>query len=126
MASLRKYPTSCVSGSLRADLPLGLFADVAFGVSHVALMPGDRVIFVTDGMLERNAAGVDLPAAIQDTRMLHPREAVHALADRVLDATGHALHDDATVLCLDWHGGHGSDRASLYGADPGRASKPLG
>ena len=76
-------------------------------------------------MLERNAAGVDLPAAIGETRSLHPREAVRALADRVLEATGHALSDDATVLCLDWHGGHGRDRDSVHGAEPARASRPI-
>ena len=80
---------------------------------------------MTDGMLERNAADLDLPAAITQTRLLHPREAVRALADRVLDATGDALSDDATVLCLDWHGGHGRDRGSIHGAEPGRASHPL-
>jgi len=50
------------------------------------------------------------------------REAVRVLADRVLEATGHALSDDATVLCLDWHGGHGRDRDSVHGAEQGRAS----
>ena len=66
-----------------------------------------------------------LAEAIAETRSLHPREAVRALADRVLDATGHTLNDDATVLCLDWHGGHGRDRESVHGADQGRASDPL-
>jgi hypothetical protein len=80
-------------------------------------------MLVTDGMLERNAAGLDLPASIKDTRSLHPREAVRALADRVLDATQRELSDDATVMCLDWHGGHGRDRATLHGAEPGRASQ---
>ena len=75
-------------------------------------------------MLERNAAGIDIPGAIQDTRSTHPREVVRALADRALEATGQALSDDATVLCLDWHGGHGRDRDSVHGAEPMRASKP--
>ena len=76
-------------------------------------------------MLERNADNVDLPRAIRQTRSLHPREAVRALADRVLEATGDALSDDATVLCLDWHGDHGRDRASDHGAEKGRASAGL-
>jgi serine phosphatase RsbU (regulator of sigma subunit) len=101
---------------LPADLPLGLFADSTYSASPIALEPGDRIVFVTDGMLERNAVGVDLPAEIRATRALHPREAVRTLADRVLDATGRALSDDATVLCLDWHGGHGRGRGSVHGA----------
>ena len=76
-------------------------------------------------MLERNAAAVDLPRAILETRSLHPREAVRALADRVLEATGDALRDDATVLCLDWHGGHGRPREGVHGAEQPRASQPL-
>ena len=103
-----------------------MFADTTYRTSRIDLEPGDRVVFLTDGMLERNAVRVDLPAAIAETRSLHPREAVRVLADRVLEATGDALSDDATVLCLDWHGGHGRDRDSLHGAEPGRASDALG
>ncbi len=110
---------------LPADLPLGLFTDAAYRVSRHVLEPGDRLVFVTDGMLERNAADVDLPSIIQETRSLHPREAVRAMADRTLEATGHSLKDDATVLCLDWHGGHGGARNSEHGADLGRVSDPL-
>ena len=110
---------------LPVDLPLGLFAESTYRASRITLEPGDRVVFVTDGMLERNAVDVDLAAEIRATRALHPREAVRVLADRVLDATGHALSDDATVLCVDWHGGHGRDRGSVRGAERGRVSRPL-
>lgn len=109
---------------LPADLPLGLFRETRYRTTRLTLEKGDRIIFVTDGMLERQAIDVDLHRAIADTRSLHPREAVRVLADRVLAATGHALRDDATVLCLDWHAGHGRDRDSLHGADQGRASRP--
>ena len=76
-------------------------------------------------MLERNVGAVDLPGAIADTRRLHPREVVRALADSALEAAGHALSDDATVLCLDWHGGHDQERSVVSGADHERASDPL-
>lgn len=111
--------------SLRVDLPLGLFGDTTYGISQLGLQPGDRVVFVTDGMLERTAVEVDIAEVISETRSLHPREAVRALADRVLAATGHALSDDAAVLCLDWHGGHGRDRQSVHGAELSRASGPV-
>jgi serine phosphatase RsbU (regulator of sigma subunit) len=115
---------SQVSGiDLPADLPLGLFPDSTYGSTRLSLEPGDRLVLVTDGMLERKVAGFDLPGAIQDTMLLHPREAVRAMADRALEATGRALSDDATVLCVDWHGGHGRDRGSVHGAEPGRASE---
>lgn len=73
-------------------------------------------------MLERNDAGVGLPTAIRESWELHPREVVRALADSAQEAAGHALEDDATVLCLDWHGAHERDRDSDAGADPDRAS----
>ena len=114
-----------VSLELPVDLPLGLFPDAAYRSSAQSLQPGDRLVLVTDGMLERNAAHVDLQAAIVDTRALHPREAVRALADRALGATGGDLKDDATILCIDWHGGHGTDRHSAQGAEVARASSPM-
>lgn len=107
---------------LAVDLPLGLFDDPGHRSSRLDLEPGDRIVFLTDGMLERNAVNVDLARAIRETSSLHPREAVRALADRVLEETGNALNDDATVLCLDWHGDHGRDRVSHHGAEQGRAS----
>lgn len=110
---------------LPANLPLGLFPETTYRSSRHTLEPGDRLVLVTDGMLERNAAGVDLQAALEDTSSLHPREAVRALADVILEATGHNLNDDATILCLDWHGGHDGDRSTKHGADPTQASKPL-
>ncbi|MGN6128814.1 MAG: PP2C family protein-serine/threonine phosphatase [Nocardioidaceae bacterium] len=110
--------------ALPANLPFGVYPDTAYEATELTLEPGDRVVFVTDGMLERNAATLDLPAAIRQAVSLHPREAAAALADAVLAATGHALSDDATVLCLDWYGGHGQDRDTAQGADISRASTP--
>lgn len=53
---------------------------------------------------------------------LHPREAVRALADAVLDVAGPVLADDATLLILDWHSGHDQRRNTSAGADQGQAS----
>ena len=110
---------------LHVDLPIGLFADSTYGSTTVRLEPGDRVVLLTDGMLERSVARLDVPSAIRNSRDLHPREVVRVLADSALAAAGHALHDDATVLCLDWHGNHTESRNSDSGADPSRVSDPL-
>jgi serine phosphatase RsbU (regulator of sigma subunit) len=107
---------------LAIDMPFGLHAGRDFQVQQLDLEPGDRIVFVTDGMLERNAADVDLPAAITDTADLHPREVVHSLGREVLRATGGRLRDDATVLCLDWYGGSSRSRSSGSGADQQLAS----
>lgn len=106
---------------LPAGLPLGVFAEEAYDEFTLTLAPGDRLVFVTDGMLERRAAILDLVAEITATRSLHPRETTRRLADAVLAACGPILADDATLLVLDWHGDHGvrdSGRHAVAGADP--------
>jgi serine phosphatase RsbU (regulator of sigma subunit) len=110
---------------LRVDLPLGMFAGTRYATSTRTLQQGDRLVFVTDGMLERTVSSVDLPGAVRDTAELHPREVVRALADGALTAAGHALQDDATVLCVDWHGAHEGSRHAVAGAEPERASAPF-
>lgn len=104
---------------LPAGLPLGLFEDLTYVTTDVQLEAGDRLLLLTDGMLERRAAGLDLREEIVATRSLHPRETTRRLADKVLDITGHTLEDDATLLVLDWHGGHGERRDTSEGADRG-------
>jgi serine phosphatase RsbU (regulator of sigma subunit) len=102
---------------LLRGVPLGLFPDAEYQSTDLQLEPGDRLVIVTDGMLERNAAALDLEAEIKETRSLHPREATRRLADNVLEVTGAQLADDATLLVLDWHGHHGRDRETAAGAD---------
>lgn len=92
---------------LAVDMPFGLFPGRDLAVRRLQLEPGDRVVLVTDGMLERNAEDLDLPAMLRREAGAHPRELVYELAETVLGATGGDLHDDATVLCLDWRGGPG-------------------
>lgn len=109
---------------LPGNLPLGMFAEAEFRAGQVALRPGDRLVVVTDGMRERNAASLDLPALLRSLTDLHPREAVRALADAVLEVTGPTLADDATLLLLDWHGEHGEPRRTRAGADLDRSAAP--
>lgn len=90
---------------LDVDLPFGLNQGRPFRVQQFPLEPGDRLVFVTDGMLERNAARLDVAATLGRTGDLHPREVVHELGAAVLRATEGDLRDDATVLVLDWYGG---------------------
>ncbi|MFN2539730.1 MAG: PP2C family protein-serine/threonine phosphatase [Mycobacteriales bacterium] len=102
---------------LPADLPLGLFEHATYRSTTVHLAVEDRVVVVTDGMLERAAASLDLKVHIRQTRHLHPREATRALADLVIAASGGVLADDACLLMLDWHGDHGKPRRTVAGAD---------
>jgi serine phosphatase RsbU (regulator of sigma subunit) len=102
---------------LPADLPLGIRPGTDYHSTEVQLRPGDRLLLLTDGMLERNAADLDLTSHILATRGDHPREAVRYLADAVVAVAGPILPDDATLLVLDWHGGHQNPRNSQAGAD---------
>ena len=109
---------------LRVDPPFGVVPGRAFQVQPFLLEPGDRIVFLTDGMEERNAVNLDVARALADTADLHPREVVHALGAAVLTETGGDLRDDATMICLDWYGGPPRGRHAEQGADPDRASAP--
>ena len=109
---------------LRIEAPFGVLPGKAFEVQSFPLEPGDRIVFLTDGMQERNAASFDVAAALAASVDLHPREVVHELGAAVLKATGGDLRDDATMVCLDWYGGPPRGRVTEQGADPGRASAP--
>jgi serine phosphatase RsbU (regulator of sigma subunit) len=111
--------------NLRVEPPFGVLPGKSFDVQQFPLLPGDRIILLTDGMQERNAVNLDVAAALADTADQHPREVVHALGAAVLDATGGDLRDDATMVCLDWYGGPPRGRKSEQGADPDRASGPV-
>jgi serine phosphatase RsbU (regulator of sigma subunit) len=107
---------------LTIEPPFGVVPGKSFQVQAFPLEPGDRLIFLTDGMLERNAASLDVAAALAESAALHPREVVHELGAAVLKATDGDLKDDATMVCLDWYGGPRRDRVTEFGADPARAS----
>ncbi|CAN5216011.1 PP2C family protein-serine/threonine phosphatase [soil metagenome] len=96
---------------LETGPPFGVLGEAGYQVQRLCLEPGDRMILLTDGMLERNAARVDVARLLVETQDFHPREVVRSMLAAVLDATKGRLRDDATVLCLEWQGG-GSKRNS--------------
>jgi serine phosphatase RsbU (regulator of sigma subunit) len=96
---------------LRADPPFAFAPQGGYQVQELTLEAGDRLLFVTDGILERNVSDVDVLSLMTECRHLHAREAVQELTRAVVDACGGVLRDDATVLCFDWHGGPPRDRS---------------
>lgn len=89
--------------SVTTGPPLGVSAR-AYQTDTLYLLPGDRILLVTDGYLERNAVHVDIEGTLAATVDRHPRQIVQELAGSVLHASGGNLRDDATVLCFDWYG----------------------
>ena len=102
---------------LEADPPFGIVQGREFRVQHLPLAPGDRLMFLTDGLLERNVAGVDIEALLAAGAPMHPREAVQHLLQAVLQAANGELSDDAAAMCLDWHGGPPRERTTESGAN---------
>jgi phosphoserine phosphatase RsbU/P len=92
-----------------AGIPLGLFPDTQYEEITVDLVPGDTVLFASDGILESaNASqeefGPDRLCAMLST--VSPRQSANEIADAILAATdehsgaGVAPFDDRTLLVL--------------------------
>jgi serine phosphatase RsbU (regulator of sigma subunit) len=109
---------------LKADRPFGLEPGAGYQVQTLQLEVGDRLMFVTDGMLERDAAHMNIAAILTASRDMHAREAVQHLTQAVLQESGGQLRDDATALCLDWLGGPARDRDATSGANRERRGDP--
>lgn len=107
---------------LPIDLAFGIRREQTYRTTDVALRPGDRVVLLTDGMVERRAAALELTARLLELAETHPREVVRALGDAVLSVAGPTLTDDASLLVLDWYGDHGTQRTTHNGADLTRAT----
>ncbi|WP_340296255.1 PP2C family protein-serine/threonine phosphatase, partial [Aquipuribacter hungaricus] len=94
--------------ALDPQLPAGMFQATVYEVQTVQLLPGDRLVLVTDGILEAGAPGEEfgeqrLAGLLLATADLTPHQAVAEIL-RTLRAYAPRLHDDATVVCLDWTG----------------------
>ena len=90
--------------------PLGMFPDTLYVPERFQLRPGDRLVLISDGIVEAAPVGgqpfgenglhdllremVDLPAV----------EVVRKLTAAVVAHRGGDLADDATAVCLDWRG----------------------
>ncbi|MGW4650819.1 PP2C family protein-serine/threonine phosphatase [Kitasatospora sp. NPDC004289] len=93
-----------------AQLPLGLADDTPYEAQHVEVRPGDRLIFVSDGVhAVASRAGeiygkAALARAIQSTRLLPAAEVPRAILTELAVHRDDDPQDDALIVCLDWYG----------------------
>jgi len=88
-------------------VPLGLFCQSAYSSQPLQLEPGDRLVLVTDGLIESTDEndteyGVDALASFVES---HPDEgpydlATHLVADAVRFRNGRRANDDTTLMVL--------------------------
>lgn len=97
--------------ALDAQLPLGMFEETDYVAQPFQVEPGDRLVFVSDGVHAVASPGgvtygdAALARAITATRLLPAAEAPRAVLRELAGHRGGAVpEDDALVVCLDWHG----------------------
>ena len=96
---------------LDAQLPLGMFEDTLYAEQVVDILPGDRLLAVSDGVhgveLDGGPAGATgLEHILRDARLLSPPEVCRHVLRQLRGSWGDdGPDDDAVVLCLDWHPG---------------------
>jgi serine phosphatase RsbU (regulator of sigma subunit) len=95
---------------LDAAPPLGMFADTLYVPERLQLRPGDRLILISDGIVEAKPVGGEalgdatLHALLRDFADLSAVETVRQVTAAVVAHRAGDLQDDATAVCLDWRG----------------------
>ena len=92
---------------------LGRFPQARFKNTTLPLMPGDRILIYTDGVLEAaNRAGeffgdTQLKPLIKSHMDLAPSDFTDLLLERLAAWSGKAvLDDDVTLVAVDFHRAH--------------------
>ncbi|MFF5567549.1 PP2C family protein-serine/threonine phosphatase [Streptomyces sp. NPDC012623] len=94
-----------------AQLPLGMFEDTAYTVERFDILPGDRLLFISDGVYDVASPGGEryregaLARAMRDTRLLPPSHVPRTMLEELAGHRGRSrADDDAMIVCLDWYG----------------------
>ncbi|MFD6434608.1 PP2C family protein-serine/threonine phosphatase [Streptomyces venezuelae] len=96
---------------LDAQLPLGMAEDTPYSAERFHTEPGDRLLFVSDGVYDVASPTGEryseraLTRAMTSTRLLPPSQVPRAVLHELSGHRGPtAADDDAMILCLDWRG----------------------
>ncbi|MGY0020925.1 PP2C family protein-serine/threonine phosphatase [Streptomyces sp. YJ-C3] len=93
-----------------AQLPLGMFEETDYVAQEIQVLPGDRLLFVSDGVYaalsEAGEAYGDrmLARAIQNASLLPAAAVPRAILQELAAYLNADADDDALVVCLDWFG----------------------
>ena len=96
--------------SLVAAPPLGMFPGTIYVPERMQLEPGDRLILVSDGILDASPVGgkpfgdARLHELLGSAKGASATETVRLITSEVVKHRAGQLQDDATAVCLDWHG----------------------
>ncbi|MGW2619997.1 PP2C family protein-serine/threonine phosphatase [Streptomyces sp. NPDC001500] len=122
---------------LDAQLPLGMFEETDYTAQEFGLLPGDRLLFVSDGVHAVASPGGELyggqalERAVASAALLPAADVPGAVLRELSAHRGRPEpDDDALVVCLDWFagrpespsGGHGRDLSP--GDGPGTVPSP--
>ncbi|MEU6993886.1 PP2C family protein-serine/threonine phosphatase [Streptomyces sp. NPDC046465] len=96
---------------LDAQLPFGMSEDTPYTTEHFRVRPGDRLLFVSDGVYNTASPTGEryseraLSRAMTSTRLLPPSQVPRAVLGELAGYRGPIdAEDDAMVVCLDWRG----------------------
>ncbi|MEF9520395.1 PP2C family protein-serine/threonine phosphatase [Streptomyces violaceoruber] len=96
---------------MEEQMPLGMFEDTEYVPQHFQVEPGDRLLFISDGVYDALSPGGErysvraLAASISNTRLLPAAQVPRVMLQELLGHRGATpAADDSLVLCLDWHG----------------------
>ncbi|AYG78250.1 Phosphoserine phosphatase RsbU [Streptomyces hundungensis] len=99
-----------------AQMPLGMFEDTPYTTEPFQVEPGDRLVFVSDGVYNVASPGGErysekaLMRALTSTRLLPAPQVPRAVLQELAGHRGPIdADDDAMVVCLDWHGRQNED-----------------
>ncbi|MYW70100.1 SpoIIE family protein phosphatase [Streptomyces sp. SID8379] len=93
-----------------AQLPLGMFEETDYIPQEFQALPGDRLLFVSDGVyaaLSRSGEKYGermLARAIQSASLLPAAAVPRAILQELAAHVDADAEDDALVVCLDWYG----------------------
>ncbi len=96
--------------TFEAQLPLGMFDQTDYILQEFQVLPGDRLIFVSDGVYAASSPDGEayeeqaLSRAITAAGLLASADVPGAVLRELAAYRDADADDDALVVCLDWHG----------------------